>query len=82
MTADNATNLCFSGLAFCSVRLLTRLFAHHPLLVVRWLTGRSLRRIPHTWNTSTWQQAMRRMSWPQLAMGLAMVALGGCWRVA
>jgi hypothetical protein len=81
MTADHATTLSLTGLAFCAVGLLTRLFARHPLLVVRWLTGRSLRRVPQAWNTPSWQQGMRSMSWLQVAMGLAMVVLGGCCHV-
>ena len=81
MTADHATTLCLAGSGFGAVGLITRLFASHPLLVVRCLTGRRLRRTPHAWSTSTWQQGLRGMSWLQLALGLTMFLLGGCWRV-
>lgn len=82
MTPDIATTLCLTGVGFGAVGLITRLFASHPLLVVRCLTGRRLRRIPHAWKTSAFRQAVRGMSWLQLASGLAMYVLGGCCRVA
>lgn len=81
MTPDNATTLCLCGLGFGAVGLLTRLFASHPRLVLRCLTGRPLRRTPNAWTTPEWRQGMRVMSWLQLALRLAMVVLGGCWHV-
>lgn len=81
MTPDNATTLCLAGVAFCAVGVLTRLFASHPRLVLRCLTGRKLRRTPNAWTTPEWRQGVRGMSWLQLAMGMAMFVLGGCWRV-
>lgn len=81
MTPDNATTLYLTGMAFGAVGLLTGLFARQPLLVVRCLTGRRLRRVPQSWNTDTWRHGMRRMSWLQLALGLVMFVVGGCWRV-
>jgi len=81
MTSDNATTLCLTGVAFIAVGLMTRLFAFDPLLVLRCLTGRRLRRVPHAWSTSSWQRGMLGMSWLQLALGVAMFCVGGCWRV-
>lgn len=81
MSSGNATTLCLTGVAFGAVGLMTRLFAVHPLLVLRCLTGRRLRRTPHAWSTSGWQRGMRGMSWLQLALGAALLFVGGCWRV-
>ena len=82
MSAEHAWTICLTGWGFCLVGLLTRFFASHPLLMVRWLTGRALRRTPSAWDTPKWRQGMRGMSVLQLALGVALALLGGGCLVA
>ncbi len=80
MSSGNATTLCLTGVAFGAVGLMTRLFAFHPLLVLRCLTGRRLRRTPHAWSTSGWQRGMRGMRRLQRALGAAPWVVDGSGR--